>query len=311
MTEVLDQLATLSDQTRARLLLLLEQHELAVSELCAVLQLPQSTVSRHLRILADDGWVVARSEGTSRQYRMTSPLAAEQRRLWQLVSEGLAEAPQVVHDAERLKGVLAERRARSRAFFATSAGQWDAMRTELFGDTADLQALPALLDERWVVGDLGCGTGQLTATLAPFVARVIAVDESRAMLHAARRRLDGLDNVELRLGDLGSLPLEPAELDAALLMLVLHHAVDPERVLSEAARTLKPGGKVLVVDMVPHERDEYRQQMGHVWQGFSDGQIGAWMDTAGFDRVRVRRLPASPAARGPLLFAATGTRRDT
>lgn len=305
MSAVLDQLATLSDATRSRLLLVLDRHELTVSELCSVLQLPQSTASRHLRILTDEGWLVSRAERTSRQYRLASPLPESAVRLWKVVREEVAAAPQAAHDAERLRSVLAERRLQSRAFFSTGAARWDEMRAELFGGRAELGALPALLDDRWTVGDLGCGTGQLAAALAPFVERVIGVDESRAMLAAARRRLAGFANVELRSGELEALPLETASLDAALLMLALHHLVEPERALAEAHRVLRPGGRLLIVDMVPHERDEYRQQMGHVWQGFSEAQLGGWLASAGFTGTRYRRLPADPAAKGPLLFAAT------
>src|SRR5690606_30036240 len=115
-----------------------------------------------------------------------------------------------------------------------------------------------LLDEGWTVGDLGCGTGQVAASLAPFVARVVAVDESAAMLAAARGRLGGVGNVEVRAGELESLPLDDAELDAAVVFLVLHYLSDPGAALREVARVLRPGGRVLVVDMMPHEREEYR-----------------------------------------------------
>src|SRR5262249_46839571 len=185
---VLDRLGALADPTRTRLLLALDRHELTVSELCAVLQLPQSTVSRHLKLLADDGWVTARADGASRRYALTSTLDPGARRLWQLVRGQIAEDVTAAHDAARLRSVLAQRRTRSQEFFANSAGRWDVLRAELFGTRADLTVLPALLDERWVVGDLGCGTGQLAATLAPYVARVIGVDQSRTMLAAAKTR---------------------------------------------------------------------------------------------------------------------------
>jgi ArsR family transcriptional regulator len=307
MPEVLDQLATLADTTRSRLLLVLERHELAVSELCAVLQLPQSTVSRHLRILGDDGWVSSRADGTSRQYRLAAPLPEPAARLWAVVRDQMAGGVQAGHDAARLRSVLAERRVQSRRFFSTAAGQWDAMRTELFGARAELAAFPALLGESAVVADLGCGTGQLAAALAPFVGRVVAVDESRAMLDAARRRLEGHANIELRQGDLERLPIDDRSVDVALVVLALHHVVEPERVLAEARRVLAARGRLLLVDMVPHERDEYRQQMGHVWQGFSAGQIAGWLERAGFATWRYTPLPADPAARGPNLFAATAS----
>ena len=152
---ILDRLTALADSTRSRLLLVLDRHELTVSELCQVLQLPQSTVSRHLKILSDDGWVVARAEGTSRRYTTAPSLEPGAKRLWQLVRSQVADDVTAEQDAERLRGVLTERRTRSEQFFSTSAGQWDALRTELFGQRAELVALPGLLDDTWVVGDLG------------------------------------------------------------------------------------------------------------------------------------------------------------
>jgi ArsR family transcriptional regulator len=161
------------------------------------------------------------------------------------------------------------------------------------------------VDDAWTVGDLGCGTGELAAALAPFVRRVVAVDASRHMLAAAKRRVGDLVNVELRHGELEALPLEDGELDAAVIFLVLHYVPDPARALAEVARVLKPGGKLLVVDMVPHDRAELRERMGHVWAGFSYEQLAAWSTDAGFAGLRYRPLPPDPAARGPGLFTAT------
>ncbi len=308
---VFERLSALADPTRGRLLLLLERHELAVSELCAVLQLPQSTVSRHLKTLADDGWVAARVDGTSRYYRMSVSLASEAAELWEAVRAQVFAAVGAAEDAERLRSVLAERRSRSREFFANAAeGEWDALKAEWFGERPELAALAGFLDAGWTVGDLGCGTGQLAASLAPFVCRVVAVDESETMLGAAGARIAalGFGNVELRGGVLEQLPVADAELDAAVLSLVLHYAPAPADVLREAARTLRPGGRLLVVDMLPHDRDEWRERMGHVWQGFGAEQIGAWLSDAGFGAVRYLPLPADPCAKGPRLFAATAVR---
>jgi ubiquinone/menaquinone biosynthesis C-methylase UbiE len=141
------------------------------------------------------------------------------------------------------------------------------------------------------------------------VRKVVAVDGSEDMLTAARARLEGVANVQLRRGDLESLPLADGELDAAVLSLVLHYSPDPGRALAEVARVVRPGGRVLVVDMLPHEHEEYQQQMGHVWLGFSDKQITRVLSGAGFEHVRVRLLPADPAAKGPALFAAVGIKQ--
>lgn len=305
--QILDHMAALADPIRVRMLLPLERHELTVSEICAVLQLPQSTVSRHLKTLADDGWVTSRRDGTSRFYGMeVDALDPGARQLWPVIREQFAGTDGADQDERRLHSVLSRRRAKSEAFFSSASGQWDRLREELFGERVHLTALLSLLDERLVVGDLGCGTGQMSQTLAPHVARVVAVDGSADMLRAARTRLQPHDNVDVREGALEALPMDDAELDAAIVSLVLHHQPEPARVLAEAARVLKPGGRVLVVDMLPHDRTEYQQQMGHVWLGFSDEAMRRYLATAGFTAARIQPLPVDPGAQGPALFAATG-----
>lgn len=306
---ILDHLSALADTTRSRILLLLDRHELTVSELCGIMQLPQSTVSRHLKALADSGWISARAEGTSNVYAMTrDDLDGSARRLWALVREQVGPTPAAVHDQRRAQTVLAERRTKSQEFFSSSAGQWDRLRDDLFGVRFHLAALPAFADSAWTVGDLGCGTGQMTAALAPFVAHIIAVDASAAMLQAARRRLHTFDNVELRRGELEALPIDDARLDAATLALVLHHLPEPDRALADVARVLKPRGRLLIVDMLPHDRESYRQQMGHVWLGFSDDHVRRILDESGFGDVRIVPLSPDPKSKGPGLFVATAKR---
>lgn len=306
--QVHDRLATLADPTRGRILLALDEYELTVGELCSVLTLPQSTVSRHLRVLSDDGWVRTRHEGTSRFYSRNDTLDPGADRLWAVVAEDLRG--DVVHskDRTRLADVIAQRRAKSREFFAGAGESWDALRLELFGSAVGGGALLGLLDDQWVVGDLGCGSGHLAMLLAPFVQRVIGVDASDGMLERARARSAGMTGVELRLGDLESLPVATGELDAAILSLVLHHSADPRKVLIESHRALRPGGRLLLVDLAPHNEVEFRERMGHVWLGFSDGQITEWLDGAGFSRVKVVSLPRDPGAKAPELFAAVGTK---
>ena len=309
MVAILDHMSALADTTRCRMLLLLEKHELTVSELCVVLQMPQSSVSRQLKTLADDHWVTSRRDGTSRFYSMAADdldVAAGQ--LWPIIRDQVRATPPAGHDERRLRGVLARRRAKSEEFFATASAGWDRLREDLFGDGFYLWAVLGLIDPSLVVGDLGCGTGQLSATVAPYVRRVIAVDGSADMLDAARQRLAEAGNVDLRRGDLEALPLASHELDVAMLSLVLHYSADPARALTEVARVLRPGGRLLVVDMQPHERLEYQQQMGHVWLGFSEKQIAKLLVAAGFEDVRVRPVPADPDAKGPPLFAAMATR---
>ena len=306
-----DHLASLADTTRSRLLLLLDRHELTVSELCGIMQLPQSTVSRHLKALADGGWVSARADGTSHLYTMTrQELDAPARRLWSLVRDHAGPAPAAAQDHRRLQATLAERRTKSQEFFSSTAGQWDRLRDELYGERFHLGALAAFAQSSWVLGDLGCGTGETSAVLAPFVKQVIAVDASAQMLQAARKRLQSFDNVELRRGDLEALPIDEAKLDAATLMLVLHYVPEPARAVNEVARVLKPGGRLLLVDMLPHDRDSYRQQMGHVWLGFAEDQVDRMFKDAGLENVRIVPLVPDARAKGPGLFVATGEKGE-
>jgi ubiquinone/menaquinone biosynthesis C-methylase UbiE len=301
---VFDRLGTLADPTRSRILLLLEGTELTVSELCQVMQLPQSTVSRHLKILSDERWVVSRDSGASRFYALvTSRLDPFSKRLWTVVREQVSSSAAAQQDVRRRASVLADRRGRMKSFFSDAAGSWDQMRAELIGARTDLLALLDLFDETWTVGDLGCGTGHLSEALAPVVSRVIAVDESGAMLSNARKRLAPLENVDVRTGSVETLPIDDGELDVALLFMVAHFVLEPATVLAEVRRTLKVGGRLLILDLTSHERQEYSLQMGHVWQGFSEGQLRSWVQDAGLSVARYRVLPADPRAKGPALFS--------
>jgi ubiquinone/menaquinone biosynthesis C-methylase UbiE len=306
---VVDQLTVLSDAIRVRMLSVLEGRELTVTELCDVIQLPQSTVSRHLKTLLDGDWVTSRRDGTRRLYTLPlDDVDTSAKRLWQVVRDQVTTSAAASDDNRRLKQVLARRKTQSEAFFSSAAGQWDRLREELFGATSHLRALAGLLDCDLVVGDLGCGTGQVSHWLAPFSERIIAVDSSKEMLRAARERLTGQRHIELRLGPLEKLPIDNGELDVALLMLVLHHLPEPKRALAEAARTLKPGGRLLILDMMPHDREDYRQTMGHVWMGISEKQMNQWLQEAGFKTVRWQMLPPESKAKGPSLFVATARR---
>lgn len=308
---LLSQMAAAADPTRARLLRVLERSELTVAELCSVLQLPQSTASRHLKVLAGQQWVVSRREGTATLYRlMLDDLSPETRKLWLLIREQATATRTAERDDARLEKVLAERQTRSQAFFSSAAGQWDRMRTELFGEKFDLASIAGLLDPDWVVGDLGCGTGQMAEAIAPFVEGVVAVDSSAPMLKAARHRLANFDNVRVERGTVTSLPIDDEALNAATVTLVLHHLPEPAAALREIARTLRSGGRLLIVDMLPHDRAEFQQTMGHQWLGIGEAQLGDWMTEAGLTLATYRPLPVETDTKGPPLFAATGTRQS-
>lgn len=301
----------LADATRLRILRAVERGELSVLELCEALALPQSTASRHLKHLADQGWIRARREGTQTFHGPAPELDPGARKLW-LVARTESEGwPTVAQDAARLATVRARRDGAHR-FFAGAAGAWDELRARVYGRAFGPAALLALLPPSWTVADLGCGTGALTAELAPHVRRVIAVDRSGAMLRAARRRAAGAPNVEWHEADLAALPLPDGRCDAALLVLVLAYQEDPAPVLAEAARVLRPGGRLVVLDAARHLDEGLRRRMGQLRPGFEPAELAALARGAGLAHPAARALPPEPGAKGPglVLCAAEKPARD-
>lgn len=307
---VLAWMAALADSTRLRLLRLLDREELGVAELCDVLKLPQSTVSRHLKTLLDGKWLVHRREGTAGLYRLIlDELDPPRRDLWLVArrnSESWATAEQ---DELRLRQLIASRETTT-GFFAGVAGDWDLIRSEQYGSRFDIAAAFALLPENAVVVDLGCGTGAMLAEIAPFAGRVIGIDASGPMLKAARRRLNGTENVTLKQGELTAVPLEDATADAALCILALSYTDDPAAVLGEMHRILKPSGRAVVIDVLAHDRDDFRRRMGQHHAGFSLSRMEPLLTAAGFDTVRVHALSPESETKGPALFVATGGRGE-
>ncbi len=316
---ITDRLSALGEMIRLRMLRILEREELSVGEVAKVVQLPQSTVSRHLKVLAEGGWLVRRSEGTAALYRLVlDELPEVSRSLWITVREqlggpkGKGNTPELLEDVQRLAGVVAERREDSHAFFGRVAGHWDDLRADLFGSRFTALSMLRLLPSDWTIADLGCGTGNVAELLAPVVQRVLAVDRSEAMLAAARKRLSGanIQNVELVQSDLDRVAIADSIVDAALAVLVLHHVESPANAIGEMGRITRPGGRVMVVDMVAHDREEYRRTMGHRWLGFDQRQLQAWFEQAGLIDCNFQTLPPDPDGRGPGLFACIGIRKS-
>jgi ArsR family transcriptional regulator len=298
-------LATLGDVARVRTLRLLEREELGVGELARALQLPQSTVSRHLKPLFEQGWVSKRPEGTQSLYRMRADdLAPGMRDLWRMSGEHLGARHVYGDDDARLAEVIAARRVDSRTFFGRIGGDWDELRRELFGAAFVPEALLGLLPADAVAVDFGCGTGEAAEWLAPVVGKVIAVDREQAMLAAARKRLKRFRNVEFRQGDLLSPPLKAGEANLGVVMLVFHHADDPAAMLRAMAPCFRPGGALLVVDMAKHDRAAYQQSMGHRHLGFSEDELARFARGSGFSLRRFTRLRPDTHAKGPGVFAA-------
>ncbi|MEM7622911.1 MAG: metalloregulator ArsR/SmtB family transcription factor [Planctomycetota bacterium] len=312
VSTVVGTLADIGDPIRLRMLRVLESSELSVGEIARVLQIPQSTASRHLRTLANGSWIVSRPAGTATFYRMVAddvpPLS---RSLWATIRGSLATLSGSEADDQRLADVIAQRSHDSMGFFGRVAGEWDAIRQELFGDRFLLHGLLALLPRHWTVADLGCGTGNVTSVLAPHVERVLAVDQSAPMLDAARRRLaiehPGADGVQFIESSFSDTAISPETVDAAVISLVLHHVPDPATVFGFARRMLRTehgGGVLLLIDMEPHERREYRESMGHAHLGFGRNTLRGLFTDNGFESPTITHIPGEPGSKGPGLFAA-------
>jgi ArsR family transcriptional regulator len=303
---LLARLGALNDLARLRMLRLLHAEELSVGELARALQLPQSTVSRHLKLLHDAQWVEKRTVGTASFYRLDDEaLSDEARALWDAAQRMLGPDSAFDEDDARLHGVLAERAHDSKTYFGRIGGEWDEIRNTLFGRGFTAEALLSFLQRDWILADLGCGTGNAAEHVAPFVKRVIAIDREPAMIEAAGKRLAAFDNIEFRQGELSRLPLKDREINAAMIFLVMHHIDDPAAVVCEAARALKPAGLLMIVDMVAHDREDYRRDMGHKHLGFSERDVRSWAKRCGLSDITWRRLRPDSESKGPGLFVAT------
>lgn len=308
-----ERLAALAEGLRLRLLRLVEGQELSVGEIANVVQLPQSTVSRHLKVLAEAAWLAKRHEGTATYFRLDADeLDPTGKALWGAIRDGIGSSNELAEDERRVKAVLAERKTDSLSFFGRHSGEWDHLRHELFGGRFTTVALLSLLRRDWVVADLGCGTGNAAEFVSPFVEQVFAVDLSGPMLTAAKARLAGRPNISFVEAGIEHTGLAGASIDAAVCVLVLHHLQDPAGAARETRRVLRTtrgGGVGLFVDMISHGRDEYRRNMGHKHLGFSRERVLAMLDEAGFVDLVYHELPSEPQAKGPGLFVATGRLR--
>jgi len=304
-------LGSLTEGKRLRILRLLEQQELGVVELCDVLQLPQSTVSRHLKVLGDQKWVRGRREGTTHLYRtILDELDPAARKIWIVAREQTDQWMTAKQDQSRLERLLAAREVDRETFFAGAASEWDRLRRELYGERFSIAAMLAILPADYVVADLGCGSGNLTAELAPHVKQVIGVDGSAAMLKAARRRTAEFKNVDLRKGDLAAVPIDSGSCDAALLVLALTYVSEPASVAGEMSRILKRGGRGVIVDLLPHDREDFRRQTGQRSLGLEPAAMEKMLTDAGFESVMVKPMAPEPNVKGPALFLATGTQKS-
>lgn len=296
--QTVDVLRAAGEPTRLRILALLEREELAVLELCRVLDQSQPRVSRHLKLLAEAGLVERFPDGAWVFYRLSS--AGRQREvIGQVLAHINAEDPVLARDRRKLDDVQAERADAAQAYFAENAAQWDQIRSLYVSDDhveTEVQAVAG----RGRVGklvDLGSGTGRMLTLLGPQADQALGLDLSQQMLNIARRNVTeaGLTNVELRHGDIFDTRLPEASADLVVVHQVLHYLGDPAAAVREAARVVAPGGKLIIVDFAPHKHEFLREQHQHRRLGFSDEEMGRWLNEAELPSVQMHALPPTRA----------------
>lgn len=293
-SQAVDVLRAAGEPTRLRILALLAREELAVLELCRVLDQSQPRVSRHLKLLAEAGLVERFPDGAWVFYRLTSGGEAGE-----LAGEVLARVdsadPVLKRDVERLQAVWAERAADAGEYFARNAARWDEIRS-LYVSDADVEAeiLRAAGQGpfRRLV-DLGSGTGRMLTLLGPHADAAVGLDLSQQMLNLARTRVAeaGLARCELRHGDIFGTRLPDESADLVVVHQVLHYLVDPAAAVREASRIVAPGGKLIIVDFAPHKLEFLREQHQHRRLGFAEPEMARWLAESGLGKVRVTALP--------------------
>ena len=288
MSATLKSLRALADPTRLRIVALLEKDELSVNELQEVSRLGQSRISTHLGLLAETGLVQSRREGKRTFYRLSIHPDTHVREFTKLALRGAKELPEHEADQLNLKRVLARRHEQAQVYFNQVAGRFDrsygpGRSWQAFGHLL-LRILPPI-----VVADLGSGEGLLSELLARRCAKVIAVDNSEKMVEfgAKKAKKNGLKNLEFRLGDLENPPIEPASVDLVVLSQALHHATEPDTAIKSAFVMLKPGGQILILDLLKHNFAKAHELYGDRWLGFAESDLHHWLEAAGFKKIEV------------------------
>jgi ArsR family transcriptional regulator len=288
MAGTLKALRALSDPTRLRIVALLERSELSVHEMQEITRMGQSRISTHLGLLQESGLLESRREGKRTFYRITTHADPTTNEFIQLAVRGARELPEHPSDQVNLKRILVRRTQQAQLYFNQVAGRFDrsygpGRSWQAFGQLL-LRLLPPI-----VVADLGAGEGLLSELIARSARKVIAVDNSEKMVEfgAAKARKNKLKNLEFRLGELENPPIEPDSVDVVLLSQALHHAAKPAEGIASAHRILRPGGQVMILDLLQHSFDQARELYGDLWLGFTESDLQNWLEAAGFKKIEV------------------------
>ena len=288
MPSTLKFLRALSDPTRLRIVALLEKDELSVNELQEITRMGQSRISTHLGLLQDSGLVQSRREGKRTFYKLTGTANGTAGEFIQLAIRGSKELPEHAGDQVNLKRILNRRREQAQVFFNQVAGRFDRVygpgrSWQAFGHLL-LRILPPL-----TVADLGAGEGLLSELLARRCKKVIAVDNSEKIVAfgAAKAKKNNLNNLEFRLGDLQNPPIEPGSVDLVVLSQALHHAEEPAKAIASAHKILRPGGQIMILDLLKHNFEKAHELYGDRWLGFAESDLHRWLEKDGFKKVEV------------------------
>jgi SAM-dependent methyltransferase/biotin operon repressor len=299
MPSIVKILRVVADPNRLRILLLLKGEELSVAELQEILAMGQSTISTHLSQLKQAGLVEDRRTGKSNLYKLApSGGPADTSPLNEILARAKAEIPEAAPDQAAMRRVLRKRQDKMRSFFDSVAGRLgrDYVPGQSWKGVAEalLRLMPPM-----VIADLGAGEGAFALLLAQRAKKVIAVDTSAKMIEVGREQAlrHGVENVEFRLGDMEEIPVADAEVDLVFFSQSLHHALHPERAIDDAFRILSPGGRIVLLDLAKHRFEEARELYADEWLGFSEAELEAMLEKAGFTDVQtsvVHKEPETP-----------------
>jgi ubiquinone/menaquinone biosynthesis C-methylase UbiE/DNA-binding transcriptional ArsR family regulator len=288
MSDIVPSMRVLADPTRLRLVVLLSSDELSVNELQIVTRMGQSRISTHLGQLQNQGFLVSRREGKRVFYQLLNQTQSIQKALLDIALQGAKELDTYESDLINLKRVLERRQDQAKIHFNQVAGRFD----RSYGPGRSWQAFGQLL-LRLIptvdIADLGSGEGLLAELIALKARSVIAVDNSPHMVAfgARKARENGISNLEFRLGDLSEPPIDDDSVDVVILSQALHHAEDPQSALLSAFRILRPGGRVLILDLLRHGFEEALTLYGDTWLGFEESELQRWLENAGFGEVEI------------------------